>query len=255
MRKGGVRSVPPGGEALRLKFVTDPLYGEHLRGVAHPERPDRVEAVAARLRAQGVLAQTLAGARCDRRRDRARAHRSYVELVERETDGRTDAALSLDRRHGRRRDVLSRRAARRRRRDRCRRSRASRAARRSLRWCVRPAIMPSPTAAWGFASSTTSRLRRARIRRLAGEPRARSSTSTITTATAPKPSPATGLSYVSTHAYPGLSRHRHAQLPREERTWSSTCRLPAERYFDRSVRGGVGGAAADGRASGSSRPA
>ena len=86
VRKGAVRSVPPGGEALRLKFVTDPLYGEHLRGVAHPERPERVEAVAARLRAQGVLVQSLA-ARDATDEEIERVHaRSYLELVKRETD-------------------------------------------------------------------------------------------------------------------------------------------------------------------------
>ncbi len=91
VRKGGVRSVPPGGEALRLKFVTDPLYGEHLRGVAHPERPERVEAVAARLRAQGLLVQNLA-ARDATDAEIERVHaRSYLELVKRETDGLKEA--------------------------------------------------------------------------------------------------------------------------------------------------------------------
>jgi acetoin utilization deacetylase AcuC-like enzyme len=83
--------VPSRGEALRLKFVTDPLYGEHLRGVAHPERPQRVEAVAARLRAQGVLAQNLA-ARDSGDAEIERVHlRSYLELVKRETDGLEEA--------------------------------------------------------------------------------------------------------------------------------------------------------------------
>lgn len=80
--------MPRGGETLRLKFVTDPLYGEHLRGVAHPERPERVEAVATRLREQGLLGESLA-ARDATDEEIERVHdRSYRELVARETNGR-----------------------------------------------------------------------------------------------------------------------------------------------------------------------
>ncbi len=80
--------MPSGGETLRLKFVTDPLYGEHLRGVVHPERPERVEAVAALLGAQGLLTQTLA-ARDASDEEIERVHdRGYRELVARESDGR-----------------------------------------------------------------------------------------------------------------------------------------------------------------------
>jgi acetoin utilization deacetylase AcuC-like enzyme len=79
-------------EALRLKFVTDPIYGDHLRGVAHPERPDRVEMVAARLRALGVLAQTVpARDASDEAIERVHSA-AYLELVERETAGVTEAA-------------------------------------------------------------------------------------------------------------------------------------------------------------------
>jgi acetoin utilization deacetylase AcuC-like enzyme len=86
--------VPSGAEALRLKFVTDPLYGDHLRGVAHPERPERVEAVAAKLRAQGVLAQSLP-ARDATDKDLERVHaRSYLDLVKHETE-RLDRARYL----------------------------------------------------------------------------------------------------------------------------------------------------------------
>jgi acetoin utilization deacetylase AcuC-like enzyme len=78
-----------GNEALGLKFLTDPLFGGHLRGVAHPERPDRVEAVGARLEAAGVLAQRIA-ARDATDDEIARIHtRAYLELVERETSGLT----------------------------------------------------------------------------------------------------------------------------------------------------------------------
>jgi acetoin utilization deacetylase AcuC-like enzyme len=77
--------VPFGSEALGLRFVTDRLYGEHLRGVAHPERPERVEAVAERLHAQGVLGQVLS-ARDATDREIERVHTpAYLELVKRET--------------------------------------------------------------------------------------------------------------------------------------------------------------------------
>lgn len=79
--------MPSAGETLRLKFVTDPLYGNHLRGVVHPERPERVEAVAAGLRASGVLAHSLP-ARDASDQEIERVHtRAYLDLVERETTG------------------------------------------------------------------------------------------------------------------------------------------------------------------------
>jgi acetoin utilization deacetylase AcuC-like enzyme len=57
-----------------------------LRGVVHPERPERVEAVAASLRAQGVLAHSLP-ARDASDEEIERVHtRAYLELVKRETD-------------------------------------------------------------------------------------------------------------------------------------------------------------------------
>jgi acetoin utilization deacetylase AcuC-like enzyme len=88
----GLRERPQSGigsvswsEAHRLKFVTDPIYGDHLRGVAHPERPERVEEVAARLRTLGVLVDPLpARDASDEEIERVHA-RGYVELVERET--------------------------------------------------------------------------------------------------------------------------------------------------------------------------
>ncbi len=66
-------------------FVYDPLYGEHLRGVPHPERPERVTTVAERLAEGGVLANPLRpqDASID---DLLRVHtRRYVELVQRES--------------------------------------------------------------------------------------------------------------------------------------------------------------------------
>lgn len=77
----------PLGEEDALKFVTDPLYGDHLRGVGHPERPDRVEVVAARLRAQGAIGEELP-ARDATREDILRVHAAaYLALVEREAGG------------------------------------------------------------------------------------------------------------------------------------------------------------------------
>jgi len=64
--------------------VTDALYGDHLRGVGHPESPDRVEVVASRLRAGGLLEDTVA-ARDASDAEIERVHAaSYVELVKRE---------------------------------------------------------------------------------------------------------------------------------------------------------------------------
>ncbi|MGA9944330.1 MAG: histone deacetylase [Candidatus Cybelea sp.] len=68
------------------------MYGDHLRGVAHPERPDRVETVAARLREVGVLAETLeARDATDQAIERVHSP-AYLELVERETAGLKEAA-------------------------------------------------------------------------------------------------------------------------------------------------------------------
>lgn len=83
--------MPGVGETLRLKFVTDPLYADHLRGVAHPERPERVEAVAAALRARGVLEDGIP-ARDASDEEILRVHtRGYLDLVERETAGLHEA--------------------------------------------------------------------------------------------------------------------------------------------------------------------
>ncbi len=68
-----------------MRFVTDELLGAHLRGVPHPEAPERVEAVAERLRARGVFGDVVR-ARDATTAELERVHaRSYVELVERET--------------------------------------------------------------------------------------------------------------------------------------------------------------------------
>ena len=68
-----------------MKVVTDPLYGDHLRGLGHPESPDRVEVVAAHLRGHGYLNDCIA-ARDATDAEIERVHRpDYVELVKRET--------------------------------------------------------------------------------------------------------------------------------------------------------------------------
>lgn len=67
-----------------MLFVYDPLYGEHLRGVPHPESPDRVEEVAAILRARGMF-ENLLPARDATNSEIERVHgASYVSLVESE---------------------------------------------------------------------------------------------------------------------------------------------------------------------------
>jgi acetoin utilization deacetylase AcuC-like enzyme len=42
-----------------MLLVYDEIYGDHLRGIPHPESPDRVEVVAAFLRERGALADTV----------------------------------------------------------------------------------------------------------------------------------------------------------------------------------------------------
>jgi acetoin utilization deacetylase AcuC-like enzyme len=67
-----------------LKLVYDPIYGDHLRGVGHPESPDRVELVAAHL-AQRGLAGDVAAARDAHDAEIERVHAPrYLELVKRE---------------------------------------------------------------------------------------------------------------------------------------------------------------------------
>lgn len=74
-----------------MKVVTDAIYGDHLRGIGHPESPDRVEVVAALLRERGLLGETVA-ARDATDEEIERVHRAqYVELVKRETNGLREA--------------------------------------------------------------------------------------------------------------------------------------------------------------------
>ncbi len=66
-------------------FVTDALCGEHLREVAHPESPARVEGVARLLRERGVL-QSVVRARDATDEELLLVHTpDYLELVERES--------------------------------------------------------------------------------------------------------------------------------------------------------------------------
>ncbi len=75
--------------------VWDPLYGDHLRGIPHPESPDRVEAVAEFLRRRGDLRSALP-ARDATRAEIERVHGGdYVDLVERETAGLHERAAYL----------------------------------------------------------------------------------------------------------------------------------------------------------------
>jgi acetoin utilization deacetylase AcuC-like enzyme len=71
-------------EARTLKFVTDAIYGDHLRGVGHPESPQRVEVVASRLRARGVLGATIAARDADDEEIERVHTQAYLDLVKRE---------------------------------------------------------------------------------------------------------------------------------------------------------------------------
>lgn len=64
--------------------VHDELYGDHLRGIPHPESPQRVEVVAAFLSARGSLSESI-GARDASDEEIERVHSpGYVETVRRE---------------------------------------------------------------------------------------------------------------------------------------------------------------------------
>jgi acetoin utilization deacetylase AcuC-like enzyme len=68
-----------------VKFVLDPIYGDHLRGVGHPESPDRVEVVASHLQRLGAIGEALP-ARDATDDELERVHsRPYLELVKSET--------------------------------------------------------------------------------------------------------------------------------------------------------------------------
>jgi len=67
-----------------VKIVFDPIYGDHLRDLGHPESPDRVEVVAARLAQRGLAGEQLRARDAgDEEIELVHAHR-YVELVKRE---------------------------------------------------------------------------------------------------------------------------------------------------------------------------
>ena len=64
-----------------MLVVYDEMYGDHLRGLPHPESPDRVQVVAAFLAARGAFANAIA-ARDATHDEIARVHSTgYVELV------------------------------------------------------------------------------------------------------------------------------------------------------------------------------
>ncbi|HZY99207.1 MAG TPA: histone deacetylase [Candidatus Baltobacteraceae bacterium] len=79
--------MPSQWKTLRLKFVLDPIYGDHLRGIGHPESPDRVEVVASHLQRLGAIDEALP-ARDATDEEIERVHTApYLELVKRETAG------------------------------------------------------------------------------------------------------------------------------------------------------------------------
>ena len=66
--------------------VYDEIYGDHLRGIPHPESPGRVEVVAAFLTGRGLLSNRIA-ARDASAEEIARVHDpAYVDLVHREVE-------------------------------------------------------------------------------------------------------------------------------------------------------------------------
>jgi acetoin utilization deacetylase AcuC-like enzyme len=67
-----------------LKIVYDPVYGDHLRDLGHPESPDRVEVVAARLAQRGLANDLLRPHDADDREIERVHTQRYVELVKRE---------------------------------------------------------------------------------------------------------------------------------------------------------------------------
>jgi len=67
-----------------VKLVYDALYGDHLRDLGHPESPDRVEVVAARLAQRGLADDVLTPADADDDEIERVHARRYVELVKRE---------------------------------------------------------------------------------------------------------------------------------------------------------------------------
>lgn len=70
----------------------DEIYGDHLRGIPHPESPGRVEVVASFLRERGLLDDRVA-ARDATDGELLRVHsREYVDLVEREVESLRDVA-------------------------------------------------------------------------------------------------------------------------------------------------------------------
>lgn len=67
-------------------MVYDDAYAGHLRGVAHPESPDRVEHVAAHLRSAGLFEERVAArSASDAELERVHPH-SYLERVKRDID-------------------------------------------------------------------------------------------------------------------------------------------------------------------------
>ncbi len=68
-----------------MLIVYDELYGDHLRGIPHPESSDRVEVVAAFLRERGDLTHALP-ARDATREEIERVHGgAYIDLIDRES--------------------------------------------------------------------------------------------------------------------------------------------------------------------------
>jgi acetoin utilization deacetylase AcuC-like enzyme len=94
-------------------LLADPIYKEHRTGEGHPERPERMDAVAAALERQGSIKDSLRIPVREATDDEiALCHtRPYIELVKREVSGREGTLSTGDTQFGARSLEVARKAA------------------------------------------------------------------------------------------------------------------------------------------------
>jgi len=93
-------------------LLVDPIFKEHLTGEGHPERPERMDAVAASLERHGAIKDSLRIRSRDATDDEiALCHtRPYIELVKREVSGRAGTLSTGDTQFGARSLEVARKA-------------------------------------------------------------------------------------------------------------------------------------------------